>query len=627
MFLYRPISIPLAIAALLASAQNGFTATFTQTSNNVANLIAAITASNTNGQSDTIDLGGFTFTLTAADNGDNGLPIIAETLTIRNGVIERSTEAGTPEFRLLELGTGANLSLDGVTLRNGLLSAAGADGGAIFVGDATISLINNSTFTNNVVNDSGGAIFLDANAVVTTITNSSFTNNGAGQGGGIYVSADASLNLLSGSTFSSNNAQVGDGGGLLVNGVGSSAVLGTLSNSTFSDNTAAGNGGGTAFAAATITNISNLTVANNDAGIDGGGIFLDGTSTVTALSSSIIALNTDAAAPSEEPDLSNAGTITNSQSNLIGTDGGHAIADNVDGNQVGTNVTPLDPVIGSLASNGGPTETRALLAGSPAIDAGANSLSLANDQRGPGFPRARGAAVDIGAFELQDCAAIGDTDGDGACNDADNCSATSNPDQANSDFDAFGNACDNCPLVPNNTQADVDLDTVGDACDSCIDTDQDGVGNPGTDTSDCPAEDEIDNCPLIANPDQEDTDDDELGDKCDTIPGGATVIPAPPPPPFLPPPPGAGPPLAGPDPGLGAPADLGGFEEAPSPDVMVSRNHGGYGAIDPGLGDNMASYDIEEGTGCSTINSASNFLPLLALVLLSMLSRRRRRHE
>jgi hypothetical protein len=54
-----------------------------------------------------------------------------------------------------------------------------------------------------------------------------------------------------------------------------------------------------------------------------------------------------------------------------------------------------------LADNGGPTQTHALIAGSPAIDAGSNPANLATDQRGDGYVRVYGAAADIGAFELQ----------------------------------------------------------------------------------------------------------------------------------------------------------------------------------------------------------------------------------
>lgn len=59
----------------------------------------------------------------------------------------------------------------------------------------------------------------------------------------------------------------------------------------------------------------------------------------------------------------------------------------------------VDPRLGPLNSNGGPTLTHALLGDSPAIDRGNNSAGLTCDQRGPGFPRVKGAQADIGAFE------------------------------------------------------------------------------------------------------------------------------------------------------------------------------------------------------------------------------------
>jgi hypothetical protein len=66
----------------------------------------------------------------------------------------------------------------------------------------------------------------------------------------------------------------------------------------------------------------------------------------------------------------------------------------------------VDPKLGPLQNNGGLTFTQALLAGSPAIDAGDDSvtgspLSLTTDQRGTGFPRLSGPHVDIGAYEVQ----------------------------------------------------------------------------------------------------------------------------------------------------------------------------------------------------------------------------------
>jgi len=58
-----------------------------------------------------------------------------------------------------------------------------------------------------------------------------------------------------------------------------------------------------------------------------------------------------------------------------------------------------DPRLAPLAENGGPTRTHMPLADSPVLNRGANPLDRAYDQRGPGFPRVRGAFADIGAVE------------------------------------------------------------------------------------------------------------------------------------------------------------------------------------------------------------------------------------
>jgi hypothetical protein len=112
------------------------------------------------------------------------------------------------------------------------------------------------------------------------------------------------------------------------------------------------------------------------------------------------------------------------------------------------------------------------------------------------------------------CAGSGDVDGDGACDDADNCPGAAN-DQADADGDGVGDACDNCIDAANADQADADHDGPGNACDACPtdplnDIDSDGVcGN-------------ADNCSFVANPGQVDIDGDGVGDACDTCPADPT---------------------------------------------------------------------------------------------------------
>ncbi|HEY2084377.1 MAG TPA: choice-of-anchor Q domain-containing protein, partial [Verrucomicrobiae bacterium] len=103
------------------------------------------------------------------------------------------------------------------------------------------------------------------------------------------------------------------------------------------------------------------------------------------------------------PDLQ--GSFSSLSYNLIGqTNGSFGFTNGVNGDLAGSTNAPLDPILGPLADNGGPTFTMALLHGSPALDAGDDALlqppyALKNDQRG--FPRKSGAHVDIGAFEFQ----------------------------------------------------------------------------------------------------------------------------------------------------------------------------------------------------------------------------------
>jgi hypothetical protein len=98
------------------------------------------------------------------------------------------------------------------------------------------------------------------------------------------------------------------------------------------------------------------------------------------------------------------GSFTSNGHNLIGLDdGNYGFTDGVLGDIVGSG-TPLNALVGPLANNGGPAFTCALLAGSPALDAGDDALpgaplNLTTDQRG--FPRQSGSHVDIGAFEVQ----------------------------------------------------------------------------------------------------------------------------------------------------------------------------------------------------------------------------------
>jgi len=186
------------------------------------------------------------------------------------------------------------------------------------------------------------------------------------------------------------------------------------------DSAVAGSGadGGGIYSFGDVT-LNSSTITDNrvdHASATGGGIWnFDDPITIT---NSIVADNTAGGGSSDiRP-----GTDTFSVNySLIGT------GVSPDAGTSGNNVVTNDPMLGPLADNGGPTETHALLSGSPAIDAGDPAIASPPpfDQRGTGFDRVRDgdgnatAVIDIGAFEVQPIVSSADFDPDGDIDGAD----------------------------------------------------------------------------------------------------------------------------------------------------------------------------------------------------------------
>lgn len=254
------------------------------------------------------------------------------------------------------------------------------DGGTATVKDSTVN--GNTAFWFGA----GGGI---DNGGTLTVINSTLNGNSAQWGAGIENWSTVTVNN---STLSGNLAQY-------ASGIDNSYGTATVNNSTLSGNSAqyAGGGIGSAFGAVTVRN---STLSGNSAP-DSSGIWNEYDSAPTVvLANSIVAGNP---AASTGPDISSGIVLTSNGHNLIGNGDSYSYWP---GDQVGTTASPLDPKLGPLQNNGGPTLTHALLPGSPAIDAGATAdavnpygAPLTTDQRGIGFPRVLGAAVDIGAFE------------------------------------------------------------------------------------------------------------------------------------------------------------------------------------------------------------------------------------
>ena len=277
-----------------------------------------------------------------------------------------------------------DITLNHSTLNNNVdTNRAGGieiNGGSITLNRAELNqnngrgILANSTdisITDSTVdrNDGGGIL---ARASRVNISRSTLSNNVSRDSGAAFLSIESTLNLASSTV--SGNVSLEDGGGLY--GTGEFLIDG----STIFNNTALGVGGGIAVAAVTVQN--SIIAGNSD-----NGTAPDINASQLTLTSSLIGSNagTDlAAAPIGSPDSA--------------------------GNLIGTAPLPIDPLLGELDDNGGPTLTHALLPGSPAINAGSNELAInqdgaaqLTDQRGSARfvdgNESGIATIDLGAFE------------------------------------------------------------------------------------------------------------------------------------------------------------------------------------------------------------------------------------
>ncbi|TVQ58525.1 MAG: CHAT domain-containing protein [Spirulina sp. DLM2.Bin59] len=322
-------------------------------------------------------------------SGTIGLTTGAINITVNDltidGVGQNVVINGNNNDRIFRVDPNLDLTLNNLTLTQGAVSG-GQNGGAILTqGTNTLTLnqvtIENSSANTLLLNSHGGAIYGDR----LILNNSNILNNTASdQGGGIFANTLIATN----STIANNTASVG--GGIFLTGTGD------ITNSTLSGNEATalllgGSGGGLFGMNTSNVTIQNSTIANNRATAllsTGGGLFLGANN--TTITNSIIASNT-AIFGSDISGSFAAGTF---EANLITNTGG------ITGATFATSLTGVNPLLGPLQNNGGPTLTHALLEGSPAINAGNNALTTVTvDQRGQ--LRIFEDQVDIGSYEFQ----------------------------------------------------------------------------------------------------------------------------------------------------------------------------------------------------------------------------------
>lgn len=408
---------------------------------------------------DTIVVPANTYTLTS------GALAIAKSLTITGAGANSTFIDGNGTSRVFETsGTTSNIRIGGVTIRDGNapVASATAEGGGVFNSNATLTLsddvIDGDTAIANGAgpggsggNAFGGGVFSSGtlNLIDSRVSNDIASANGnsgqfAGDAFGGGIESEGTLTVI-GSTFisdtvlsdggSGSDGTNAWGGGLSILPAGPSSV----SSSTFTANVveATGNaGGGNAWGGAIFldtnspaVSATNLVVTGNIARTSAGGEATGGlswgsNSPVVTLTNLTISANI-ASGAANGFNVGNAalgGPNTHVANTIISAGVGDPGRQNCGGapTSLGHNLDSLDqcafhtsgdivnadPRLGPLEDNGGPVETMALTAGSPAIDAGANAGCPATDARGALRPA--GNACDIGSFEVATPAATTD---------------------------------------------------------------------------------------------------------------------------------------------------------------------------------------------------------------------------
>ncbi len=268
----------------------------------------------------------------------------------------RSSPTGSRVFSVFT----STVKISDLRIANGFSSGAG---GGITVESGGNLTLNNCVVSGNTAESGGGVIIFNNSTL--TITNSTFTGNTSFVEGGGISNRGGTLTLIN-STINGNEAPRG-GGVSVENGTA------TILNSTISSNSTGDS---------STSNVGGLRI-----------IFNSPQTANVMLKNTIVANNSASFAPIADFGVSIAdvgGTVNSQGNNLIGnTAGGNGF--------IASDLLNINPQLAALADNGGTTPTQALMAGSPAVDAGNNSGAPATDQRGAARPV--GSSVDIGAFE------------------------------------------------------------------------------------------------------------------------------------------------------------------------------------------------------------------------------------
>ena len=281
-------------------------------------------------------------------------------------------------------------------------------GGGIFSGGGGVSVehttIDGNSFAlgSSTGGDNGGGGVYEAGGPVTVVFSTvdgnslNIQSDTSGNDGGGGLSSQGGTIGVGWSSISNNTANItdsggGDGGGAIIDegGDGNVYLSSTISGNSVTVSQASTDNGGGAIYNFGNSQISNLTIAGNQSNTSGGAILNRGTIEFTG---TIVAGNT--ATPTGN--CAGNGTLHSAGFNL---EDANTCAFNA-----ATDLLNTNPQLGPLQNNGGPTPTRALPMGSPAVDAGSCDdvlgAALGIDQRGVARPQPAGGKCDIGAYEL-----------------------------------------------------------------------------------------------------------------------------------------------------------------------------------------------------------------------------------
>ena len=300
-----------------------------------------------------------------------------------------------------------DMSFKGLTLTGAGMNATYLDGGnvaTVVTGGYATYNISDLTIQNGRSSTYAAGVYLSNQATLTMDRVRITSNTGTGDAvGGLY--AANSIVTLNDSIISNNTSSLGTGIKILQ--VGGTSNL-TLNRVTMSGNNATTDIAAIYFSGTTLS-ITNSTISGNTSPLTSAISLSGGTATVL---NSTISHNTSTGSPGDKAIVVSGGATLNFKNSIVSngsgncrvpygtiTSQGNNLESGVSCNFIAAgDLTNTDPLLGSLADNGGLTQTRALLTGSPAINAGTNTGCPSIDQRG--YTRPQGTSCDMGAYEV-----------------------------------------------------------------------------------------------------------------------------------------------------------------------------------------------------------------------------------